>query len=129
MQELFEKRRSVRKFLKKEVAPEVIREVLTAGMSAPSGCNTKGYELILIRGNEKLVELGSVGKWLDFIKTCNFAVAIIAKEYTFWVEDCSLVAGQMMLEAVHYDVGSCWGDIKDGMELDKTDREAKSGVC
>lgn len=116
-------RRSIRKFQDKNCPDEIIKDILLSGMCAPSGCNTKGYELVVVKDKELLKKISKLGKWLDFIEQSSFTVVIISKEYTFWIEDGSLVALNMMLEAVNLGLGSCWGDIKDGQELDNTDRE------
>jgi len=123
MHELFKKRRSIRKYLDKPVEDEKTHELLCAGMVAPSGCNTKKYEFIVVKEKETLQKLSKIGKWVDFVAKCGVAIVIIADEYTFWLEDCALISENIMLEAVNQGLGSCWADVKDGFVLDKTDRE------
>ena len=122
MNDLFKNRRSVRKFTDRPVTDSQIYEIICAGMVAASGCNTKGYQLVLVKNKSMLEKLSKMGKWVDFLKGCSYAVVITAKDYPFWIEDCTLVASNIMHEAVNQGLGCCWADIKDGMVLDKTDR-------
>jgi len=124
MHELLKKRRSVRQFLESPIEDEKIHQLLCAGMVAPSGMNKKGYEFVVVKEKETLKKLSKVGRWMGFIADCGVAIVIIAKEYTFWIEDCSLVAENILLEAVNQGLGGCWADVKDGLVLDGTDRES-----
>ena len=123
MHELIAKRRSIRKFLDKPVEEEKIRAILAAGMVAPSGMNKKEYEFVVVKDKLMLEKLSKVGRWMDFIKNCGVAIVIISKENMFWIEDSSLVNAFIILEAVNQRLGTCWVDVKDGLELDNTDRE------
>lgn len=123
MHELLTKRRSKRKFLEREVSKEVINEILTAGMASPSYCNQKKYEIIVVQDKLVLEKLSKVGRWMDFVKDCSVGYVLISKETPAWVEDCTLVNGWMMIEAVNQGLDSCWADVKDGQDLDGKDRE------
>ena len=57
--EAVESRRSVRQFLDKPVAPEVIRRVLQAALRAPSGGNLQPWHIHVV-GGERLDELKAI---------------------------------------------------------------------
>lgn len=123
MRELFKNRRSIRKYLDKPVEDEKIHEMLCAGMVAPSGCNTRGYDFIVVKEKSTLIKLGKVGKYGGFIGKCGVAIVIVADEYTWWNEDCALAAGNILLEAPNQDLGGCWVEGKNKIEGDTIDRE------
>ena len=125
MNDIFKKRRCIRKYLDKPIEDEKIHQILCAGMVAPSGMNTKGYEFVVVKNKDTLLKLASTGKYVNNIAGATAAIVIMAKEYTFWIEDCSLAAGYILLEAVNQGISGYWADIKDGILFDKIDREVK----
>ena len=53
MEEIY-KRRSIRKYIDKEISDEILQKILKAGMNAPSAKNTKPYEFLVIRNKQNL---------------------------------------------------------------------------
>lgn len=53
-------RRSIRAYLDKSVDPEDIKEILEAGMWAPSGVNLQPWYFVAIQSKEKLAKLSEV---------------------------------------------------------------------
>jgi nitroreductase len=123
MHELLKKRRSTRKFKNTIVEVDKIKQIVSAGMVAPSYCNQKLYELVIVSDKSTLLLLSGIGRWVDFVANCGVAIVVISKESAGWIEDCALVNGWMMIEATNLGLSTCWADVKDGKELDNTDRE------
>ena len=109
-------RRSVRRFSGGEVPETTVREILKAGMSAPSCKNSKDWYFIVVRDREKLKEMAQAnGPAAAPLLTCAFAVLVCgdlerayppAKEY--WVIDYAAAAENMLLAATDRGVGSVW---------------------
>ena len=53
-------RRSIRSYLDKTVNPEDLKEILEAGMWAPSGVNLQPWYFVAVQSKEKLAMLGEV---------------------------------------------------------------------
>ncbi len=51
--EAIKTRRSIRKFLKKDVSTKYVEEIIRAGMYAPSSKNTQPWHFIVLKGNKK----------------------------------------------------------------------------
>jgi len=125
MHKLFKQRKSVRSFTDETVTDEQLKKILNAGMVAPSGMGAKKYEFVVVRDKEMLNELSEVGRWIGFIAESSVAIVVISQEHDYWIEDGALVTGFMSLEAVNQGLGSCWADIRNGPNLDGTEREVK----
>jgi len=125
MNELFKKRRSVRKFTKKAVSDAQIKEILLAAMVAPSGCNRRPWDFVVVKDPATKKVLAQSGPWADFVDEASVAIAIIGDEQKswLWLEDCSLAAGQIYLEATNQGLGACWAHIRGGKTVQKEDAE------
>jgi nitroreductase len=125
MNEIFKKRRSVRKFTDQEVSKEQIRNILCAAMVSPSGNHVNPWEFLVVRDKEKLSKLGDCGQWQRFVADCNVAIVIIAKEddTDMWLEDCSVAAAYIYLEVANQGLGSCWAKVRGGKTPSGEDRE------
>lgn len=115
------KRRSCRKFTDKTVEPEKIESVLKAGLLAPSGKNKRPWEFMVIDNREKLEKI-SKGRehGSAFLADAPVAIAVIANtEATdVWVEDCSIAAILMQMEAEKQELGSCWIQVRNRVTPD-----------
>lgn len=111
MLELLKNRRSIRKYKDTPIEKDVLEKILKCALIAPSSKNKKPVEIIVVNDKETIFELekcknmGTLG-----LKTAPTAIAIIAnKEVSdVWVEDASIVATIIQLEAEALGLGSCW---------------------
>ncbi|MBN1374065.1 nitroreductase family protein [Candidatus Dojkabacteria bacterium] len=121
MHNLFKNRKSVRSFEPKfQITDSQVKEILTAGMVAPSGMNLKEYEFVVVKDKDTLKKLSGLGQYQAFLADCSAAIIVVSTEGRFWIEDCSLAVGYMMLEAVNQGLSSCWANVR----KDDGDREA-----
>jgi len=115
-------RRSVKKYLDKEVPMELVEEVVKAGMYAPSGMNKQAAKIIAVTNKEMRDRLSRIN--LDIIKGRNLTtssghadpfygapvvlVVLAKQEIGTRVYDGSLVMENMMIAANSLGLGSCW---------------------
>lgn len=55
-------RRSVRKYLDKPVNPDLVDEILRAGMFAPSGCNKQPWHFVVFDEKQLVLEIESIDR-------------------------------------------------------------------
>ena len=124
MEEIY-KRRSIRKYTEKEISDEDMKKILKAGMNAPSAHNLKPYDLIVIKNKETLNKLAEAGQYSKMLYEANAAIAVCSradnKETPYWQVDCGAVTENILLEATHLGIGTCW--IVEYPDLEKTARE------
>ena len=115
MLDLILKRRSVRQYLKKEVEETVLKDILSAGLLAPTGMNKKPCRFYVIKKREILEALSTVKPAeAAMLKEASVAIAVIVDEERTdtWVEDSSIALSFMQLEAADKNLGSCWVQIR-----------------
>jgi nitroreductase len=113
MQNLLE-RRSVRKYASRQVPQELLDQVLEAGIYAPSGMNSQVSVMVAVTDKETRDTLSRMnaevmGASNDpfYGAPCVIVVLADPERYT-WVEDASLVMGNLMNAAHAVGLGSCW---------------------
>ena len=108
------KRRSVRRYTQEQVAPEKLKAILKAGLYAPSGMNRQSTVMLVIQDKEVISELSRLnaeimGRDFDPFYGAPTVVAVLAdKNVMTYVEDGSLVMGNLMNAAFSVGVDSCW---------------------
>ena len=107
-------RRSVRKYTDRQVEDALLDKVLEAGLYAPTGMNNQAPILVAVRDKETRDKLsrmnaavmGATGD--PFYGAPCVIVVLTDPERMTWVEDGSLVLGNLMNAAHSLGLGSCW---------------------
>ena len=109
-----ESRRSVRKYQPRQVEDALLNQVLHTGLYAASGMNTQKTVMVAVRDKETrdlLSRLNAAVMGADrdpfYGAPCVIVVLADPERYT-WVEDGSLVLGNLMEAAHAVGLGSCW---------------------
>lgn len=107
-------RRSVRKYSDRPVENEKLDKVLTAGLYAPTGMNNQAPILVAVRDKatrDKLSRMNAavMGASGDPFYGAPCVIVVLSDpERMTWVEDGSLVLGNLMNAAHSLGLGSCW---------------------
>jgi len=106
-------RRSVRKYLDKPVNPDLIDEVLRAGLFAPSGYNRQPWEFIVFNNREIIDEIKSMHPYAVSLSTAPVCIMVCGdteKELAngFYQVDCSAAIENMLLAAKELGLDTCW---------------------
>jgi nitroreductase len=115
MIELLRKRRSIRNFLPKKVAPEQTDIIIEAALRAPSSRGINPWEFILVDDPEILGKLTtSKQHGSEFLKNAPLAIVVCADstKSDVWIEDCSIAAIIIQLTAWSLGLGSCWAQMR-----------------
>lgn len=105
--EVIETRASVRKFLPVDIPEEHLMKIVDAGRKAPSGKNIQPLYYIVIKDKGTLEKLSKVQ---GCIAEATAAIAIVAdpEMSTFWIEDASAAAENMLLALTALGYSSVW---------------------
>lgn len=107
-------RRSVRKYTDRQVEDEKLDKVLTAGLYAPTGMNNQAPVLVAVQDKETRDKLSRMNAAVmgasgdPFYGAPCVIVVLSDPERMTWVEDGSLVLGNLMNAAHSLGLGSCW---------------------
>lgn len=107
-------RRSVRKYSDRQVEDEKLDKVLTAGLYAPTGMNNQAPVLVAVQDKETRDRLSRMNAAVmgasgdPFYGAPCVIVVLSDPERMTWVEDGSLVLGNLMNAAHSLGLGSCW---------------------
>jgi len=114
-------RRSIRKYTSEEIAPEDVQLIVEAGLMAPSSKGKCPWQFILTDDRDMLT---SLSQCKDFgakpLEGCKLAIIITAspEKSDVWIEDASIAAFAMQLQAEDLNIGSCWIQIRNRFRSD-----------
>ena len=115
---LVQKRRSIRKFLKKQIEKEKVDTLIEAALRSPSSMSRNPWEFIVITEPNTLDKLSrSKPHGATFLKNAPLGVVVCADpaKCDVWIEDCSIASIFIHLAAESVGLGSCWIQIRERM--------------
>ena len=114
MQETLKNRRSIRKYRQQQVTDRELDAVLEAGLYAPSGMNGQKTVMVAVRDKQTRDQLSRMNAQVMGVNSDPFygapcvIVVLSDPERPTWLEDGSLVMGNLMNAACEMGLGSCW---------------------
>lgn len=122
-------RRSIRKYTGDEIAADDVKTILQAGLASPSSKGKMPWQFFVV---EDKSTLESLSRCKDFgakpIAGCALAIVIAVNPYEsdVWIEDGSVAAFSMQMQAQDLGLGSCWIQVRERM--DKQGNPAEENV-
>jgi nitroreductase len=114
-QDLIQQRRSHRKFDGQEIDADSVKLILRAALMSPTSKGQRSWHFILV-DDPKVIERIADAKDLgsQFLKEAPLAVVVLGcpTQSDCWVEDCSIAAFAMQLQAEELGLGSCWAQMR-----------------
>ena len=111
-------RRSTRKFTEQLISPEEVQILFQAALLAPTSKNCKSWEFVAVENKDLLKQL-SVCKDAGggFLEGCALAIVVLGNKTItdIWVEDASIAATYIQLQAEDLGIGSCWCHVRNRM--------------
>ena len=114
MQEIFD-RRSIRKYQDIPVSADQLEKLLRAGMAAPSAGDGREWSFLIIESREGLDKFMSAHDASGAARTAPMLIMVCARfkeeiyfPEGFWIQDCSAVTENVLLEATNLGLGSLW---------------------
>ncbi len=129
---LIRKRRSIRKFLNKDVEAEKVDQLVEAALRAPSSRGLNPWEFIIVTEKGLLEKLAKAKKHgSSFLNNAPLGVVVCAdpEKCDVWIEDASIASTYIQLAAESLGLGSCWVQIRDRLhDKGNTAEEYVSGL-
>lgn len=125
MLKIIKKRRSIRRYKPKEIEKEKLNQVLKAAMLAPSSSNRRPWEFVVVKDPEVKEKLSKATPYASFAKDAPVVLVLCAdeKKDPLWVEDLSIAAAYIYLEAVNQDLGTCFVQVRETRTSDGENSE------
>lgn len=104
-------RRSHRKFAEGLLLPEETQRILEAALLSPTSKNSRSWHFVVVEEREMLAKLSACKpSSAKFIADAALAVVVLGNplESDVWIEDASIAAINMQLQAEELKIGSCW---------------------
>ncbi len=102
-------RRSIRKYKRKEIPENVLKELLEVARTAPSAANRQAWELIVVKDQKLKAELVPACKNQKFVEDCSvFLVALEDPEQKWSRVDVTIMMDHITLAAHEKGLGTCW---------------------
>ena len=119
--ELIKRRRSMRQFSDELLSGDDVKLLLRAGLMAPSSKGLHSYEFVVVEDKEMLAALSQckqVGS--DFLAGAPLAIVVLADPAIsdVWIEDASVAATHILLQAEDLGLGACWIQVRDRYSAD-----------
>ncbi|MDM7912215.1 MAG: nitroreductase family protein [Methanotrichaceae archaeon] len=126
MFDILRKRRSIRRYLDKEIEPEIVDLLKEAALRSPSSRDIKPWRFIFITDRELLKRLSRAKEHgSSFLACARLGVVVCAdeSESDVWIEDCSIASIILQLAGQSLGLGSCWIQIRNRMYSDSLSSE------
>ena len=103
-------RRSIRRFKKEPVPPELIEKMLEAARWAPSSVNSQPWEFIVVTGPETKKRISRSFNFSSFLNEAPLAIAVVVDRLRTAcpVQDGTTAAYAIWLAAHDLGLGACW---------------------
>lgn len=118
MFDILRKRRSIRRYMDKEIEPETIDLLKEAALRSPSSRDIKPWRFFFITDRELLKRLSKAKEHgSSFLESARLGVVVCAdeNESDVWIEDCSIASIILQLAGQSLGLGSCWIQIRNRM--------------
>ena len=110
------KRRSVRKYKKGLDIPETdIKTILNAAMHAPSACNSRPWEFVVLQSDKAKEDALSIHPYASHLRDASIGILVCADEKAqsgiakgFFPQDCGAAIENILLQSLELGYGSCW---------------------
>lgn len=109
--DLLKTRRSIRKYQPRKIDPETIKALTSAALMSPTSKHCNAWDFVAVENMEMLEKLSKcrpTGSQLLAKAPLAIVVTVNSEISTAWVEDGSIAALLIQLQAHNLGLGSCW---------------------
>lgn len=119
--ELLVNRRSIRRYTDQPLDAEQVKLILEAGLLAPTSKSSRAWQFVVVEDKDMLERLSHC-KEMGAAPIARAALAVVVAIDTAatdpWIEDASVAASYMQLQAADLGLGSCWIQVRGRFSAD-----------
>ena len=124
LNEAIRNRRSVRKYVPGvEMPDEHIKTILESAMMAPSACNSRPWEFVVLKSTEAKEQALKIHPYAKHLRDASVGVLVCAREDLqkgiaegYFPQDCGAAIENILLQSLELGYGSCWCGIYPRLE-------------
>ena len=109
--QLLLERHIIRRYTDRQISPEDVKTILEAGLLAPNSKSARSWQFVAVEDHNVMLELQKCKPvYATSLATAPFAVVVTTnpEESEAYIEDASVAAAFMHLQAAALGIGSCW---------------------
>ena len=117
-------RHSIRKYTDEPIDGEHVKLLLEAALLAPSGKSVRPWEFVVVEDKEVLAKMSECRPFGSGpVAKCKLAIVVCGDpgKTDVWVEDCTIAATYIQLQAEALGLGSCWIQMRGRFDKDNND--------
>lgn len=133
MNAIFE-RRSIRHYTSEDVSEEIVDDLLKAAMSAPSACDQRPWDFVVIRDKNTLSGISKINRHARMLNEAPVSIVVCGNMDRvngscgqFWVQDCAAATENILIEAQDRGIGAVWLGFYPVDE--RVEKNEKSSAC
>lgn len=116
----------MRQFTEELLSGDDVKLLLRAALMAPSSKGLHSYEFVVVEDKQMLVALSQCKKvGSDFLAGAPLAIVVLAdpSKSDVWIEDASVAATHILLQAEDLGLGACWIQLRERYSADERSSE------
>ena len=109
------RRRSIRRYTDEPISADDVKLILEAGLLAPTSKSSRSWQFVCVDDPDMLTRLADCKPMgAAPIARCKLAIVVAGNPELSdpWVEDASIAAAFMQLQAEDLGLGSCWIQVR-----------------
>ncbi|MGM9823715.1 MAG: nitroreductase family protein [Muribaculaceae bacterium] len=117
-------RHSIRKYTDEPIDGEHVKLLLEAALLAPSGKSVRPWEFVVVEDKEVLAKMSECRPFGSGpVAKCKLAIVVCGDpgKTDVWVEDCTIAATYIQLQAEALGLGSCWIQMRGRFDKDNNE--------
>ncbi|MBA2862552.1 nitroreductase family protein [Methanococcus maripaludis] len=114
MNAVFE-RRSIRHYTSEDVSEEIVDDLLKAAMSAPSACDQRPWDFVVVRDKDMLSGISKISRQAEMLNEAPVSIVVCGNMgrvngscKQFWAQDCAAATENILIEAQDRGIGGVW---------------------
>lgn len=123
-------RRSMRKFTEEPIDAEQVKLLLRSALIAPTSKGMHSPEFVVVEDKQMLKELSRCkSQGAGFLAEASMGIVVLAEPSLsdVWIEDASVAATHILLQAEDLGLGACWIQVRERYTEDE--RSAAGIIC
>lgn len=126
LHDLLLRRHSIRRYTPEPLSADEVKLILEAALLAPTSKSSRSWQFVVVEDKSMLERLGDCKPAGAVpVKRCAMAVVVCGDPSLSdpWIEDASLAAEFMQLQAEDLGLGSCWVQVRGRFTADNIPSE------